>query len=592
MGSAGSYDYPTVVYDLVWTGAGTPSAFQDAHSWSLAGNWVDECGGTGAAPTAADNCFIPAGLSNYPENVYLALLTSQVGYAKNLRIEAGGEVNFGIEATKPELLSIAESLNVYGTINIKPNAGVTVSGDTYLDASECMVIHANTDGVGSFIDNGTITYGASGTAKVQTYLSNPGGTTLEIHLVGPTVDMISGGTNGAYLSAFNLVNGNTYAYEWDEGVGFASGWSNIFDNTYVANTAAGIGLSTDDGSTNTLEMTGELVTGSISSPALTFSNNHNELLSNPYPSAIDFDGLAGDNSSVVEGKYWIWDPSSDNYVTRVTSSGGPGPQNIQVGQGFFVQTKQAGTFDFTNARRVHSNDAFRDVIPNKLTVRVFGGMEGYKDELIVRFDDDATSGYDIELEASKWDSQGNDATMIRTIAEDNTELAINVLPLEGLNSGMTSVPMHFNCGYNTEYSLSFYDMETFEYGTEIWLEDKLIGGDWISINDNPDYTFTATPDDAEDRFVIHFFGPTGVDENNIEKTVEIYSNRQYAYVRNHSNELIKKVGIYTLSGALLHDIETADLDKQKFWVSDILGYYVVRVITENNVYTQKVFISK
>lgn len=55
-------------------------------------------------------------------------------------------------------------------------------------------------------------------------------------------------------------------------------------------------------------------------------------------------------------------------------------------------------------------------------------MEGYEDKSSIRFDDDATSGYDIELEAKKWESQNSDATIIRTIAEDNAQLAINVLP--------------------------------------------------------------------------------------------------------------------------------------------------------------------
>lgn len=135
-------------------------------------------------------------------------------------------------------------------------------------------------------------------------------------------------------------------------------------------------------------------------------------------------------------------------------------------------------------------------------------------------------------------------------------------------------------------------METFETGTEIWLEDKQVGGDWISINDNPDYIFTATPDDLEDRFVIHFFGPTGVDEFEIENTVDIFSYRQYAFVRNNTNEIIKKVYIYSLSGELLQDKEPADIKLNKFWVSDKIGYFVVRVITDSNVYTHKVFISK
>ncbi len=593
-GQADSYTYPTIVYDFVWTGGGTPTAFQNTGSWSLAGNWMDECGGSqGAAPTSSANCFIPTGLSNYPTNIYSGLLPNQTGSLNNLRIESGGSIDWGISATAPETLDIAGNLNIYGTLSISPDSYITADDEsTYIDAATGLVVEADATGIGSFIDNGTITYGASGTAKVQTYLTNSSGSgNLDIHLIGPTVDQISGGTDGAYLSAFNLSAGNTYAYEWDETEATASGWQNISDNSYVVNTGAGIGLSANDNTNYTLNMTGELMTGSISSPSLTYSNNHNELISNPYPSAIDFDGLASDNSSVVENKYWIWNPAGNTYIARAAGSGGS--QYIQVGQGFFVETKSGGgTFDFTNTRRAHSNDAFRSVTTNILTVIATGGQEGYEDEMIVRFDETATSGYDIEIEAEKWASQNSDATMIKTIAEDNTELAINVLPTESLNNGMTSVPMHFNCGYVTDYSLSFYDMESFETGTEIWLEDKQTGEDWISINNNPDYSFTATPDDEEDRFVLHFFGPTGVDEFGVENSIAIYGYRQHAFVKNNSNEVIKEVKIYTLAGELLREMQTVDLKLNKYWVSDKLGYYVVRVVTNNNVYTGKVFISK
>ncbi len=580
-----SYSYPTVVYDLVWKGGGQVGFETD---WFFSLNWEDECGdAASSAPNSTLNVYIPdvSGGSGYLPSSNL--MNSMA--CKNLRIEAGGQLS--VPATNGAL-AVSEKLYSYGTLTITPNANATITGDSYLDAAQSIVIQATSSGVGSFIDNGTITYGASGTAKVQTYLSNNAGNNfLDIHLVGPTVDKISGGTDGALLSAFNLVNGNTYAYEWDETEPTVTGWQNIFDNSYVVNAGAGIGLSTDDGNPQTIELTGELMTGPISSPNLTYSNNHNELISNPYPSAIDFDGLAGiDNSSVVENMYWIWNPVSNTYVTR--AAGVLGSQYIQVGQGFFVRTKSGGgTFDFTNARRAHSNDAFRDIIPNLLTIKAYGGQEGYEDEMAVRFDDNATSGYDNEIESEKWSSQNSDATQISCIAEDNTELAINVLPLESLNSGITSVPMHFNCGYNAEYTLSFYDLETFEVGSEIWLEDKLLGGDWISVNNNPDYVFTATPDDAEDRFVIHFFGPTDISEYGIDD-IDIYSYRQHALVKNNTGEHIKNISIYTLSGELLVSADKAELQLNKFWVSDELGYFVVRVITDSKVYTEKVFISK
>ena len=505
----------------------------------------------------------------------------------------------GVNLTNPTNNAAQEVhgvFNVYGIFNIEPDAKLTVGGSTYLNAAECLVVQATSAGIGSFIDNGTVTYGGSGTAKVQTYITNSGSGDWYIHLVGPTVDEenYTGTGTGAFLEEFILDGVSTYAYEWDETIEINIGsepWVNLSSLTDEIFTGKGIGIATNDHLPHTLEMTGALITGDKSSPSLTYSENYIELISNPYPSALDFDAFYANtgNDAVIQQKNWVWDAAAEIYLARTVTGG---VQYIQVGQAFFVETLGAGTVSYKNTNRVHSNEAFRDAIPNVLTVNIFGGQENYRDEMIVMFTENATSGYDIEIEAKKWESQNNDATQIRSIAEDNTELSINVLPAESLYSGMTSVPMHFSCGYNTEYSLSFFDIESFEYGTEIWLEDKQVGGDWVSVNDNPDYTFTATPDDLEDRFVIHFFGPTGVDEFGIENTVNIYSYRQNAFVRNNTNEVIKMVSIYTLSGELVQEVNTVDLKLSKFWVSNNMGYYVVRVITDKNVYTNKVFISK
>lgn len=66
-------------------------------------------------------------------------------------------------------------------------------------------------------------------------------------------------------------------------------------------------------------MTGESMTGNISSPSLTFSNNHWELISNSHPSSIDFDNLASDNrvnSGVVNNKYDIWNPAVNSWINH------------------------------------------------------------------------------------------------------------------------------------------------------------------------------------------------------------------------------------------------------------------------------------
>ena len=590
IGSGITYSYPTLVYDLVWTGT-------TAHpnDWGDPGNWESTCGGSGATPNTGNNCVIPVVSSgNYPLNS--GPVGGYYGYqpiCDYLRINTGATMNIADKdpSNIQALYTVNNDLFVNGTLTIVPNGQLTVSGDTYIDAAESMVVQATSAGVGSFIDNGTITYGASGTAKVQTYVSNGASSgDLYVHLLGPTLDEenYTGSGTGAYLSAFNVAPGNTYAYSWN-----GTGWVNQYSNTYYIATTDGIALSTNDASSYTMNMTGELITGSVTSLTLPHTGSNYALMSNPYPSSIDFDAFAtgGSNSSTINNKYWIWDASgTGNYIAR--SGGTGGAQHVQVGQAFFVETKVSGTVNFVNGYRTHSNDPFRDINSNELKMNVTGGDHGFEDELYVRFIDDATYGYDPEIEAYKWNSMYDDATMIRSIADDGSELAINFLPLDGLQGDMVSVPVHFNCGYTAEYTFDFEGIDSFEAQNEVWLEDLQDGDQWIILNGNPHYTFTANADDPADRFILHFFGPTGVDENAVDQ-VDIYSWRQYAYIKNLTNEKIKKVSVYDISGHLVTEKRIPEGQKlSKIWVADNMAYYIVQVITEKNVYTNKVLINK
>ena len=480
------------------------------------------------------------------------------------------------------------SLTVNGKLIITPDMGVSVIGSTTINSAEGIVVQANATGIGSFIDNG-ITHGTSGTALVQTYLTGSGTPgTFDFHCVGPTVDITG---TGVTLAAFNVVQYETYAYKYNEPT---DTWVNYTSLSDPVPTAKGIGLATNDGSTNTMGMTGELVTGNVSSEAMTTDKNGNYLLSNPYPSSIFWDDLYTNNSSRVNDKVYLLDDSfSGNYRAYNQGSGGSGGFTgyIQVGQGFFVEATSASAFTFDNGDRHHSNaDFYKSSFTNRLDVRVEGNKS--RDGLLVHFYESAVLGYEPNEDVEKKMSFSSNAAQFWTVLNDEQQMSINAMPLELLGKGMQSIPMSFICRASSDYTMNFLDIESFEIGTEIWLEDKQVDGDWVSVNNNPNYTFTATPEDLEDRFVIHFFGPTGVDEFSIENTVEIYSYRQNAFVRNNTNEVIKEINIYTLSGELLQDISSSDLKLNKYWVSDKVGYYVIRVITDKNVYTNKVFISK
>ena len=488
---------------------------------------------------------------------------------------------------------------------IKPDAFVTINGNTSLNGARAMVIEATTDGVGSFLDNGTVTSGSSGSAEVQTWVYGVGGATGNsyMHLVGPTVtDTATGyggaGLTGVRLQQFNMTTLDTYAYDWDPAVDTTTGqaWENVWPFPHNVHVADGLALTNYIVGTGTMHMVGTPVTGNVSYSAQYATNNGMELISNPYPSAIDYDAFYSANSSEITPVYYIFNATTNGWWTRNGNTGVGDQQYLQVGQGFFVLPLStiSNPISFTNIIRVHSTDPFRDERTNLLTVKVTGGYFNYEDALYIYFEEDATFEFDEEFDNKKWNSFNSDATMIRSIANDDTELAINALPLDKLNTEMITVPTHFQCGYEGDYTLDFNDIETFEESTEIWLED-LQTEEWYSITSiNNKYTISATPQDTKYRFNIHFFGSTGVPETGIkpeELPIKIYSSKQFAYILNNSNEIIKDVVIYDLMGQILYSGNLPHLTLNKVFVSNTTGYYVVRVLTNNHIYIEKVFIT-
>jgi hypothetical protein len=298
-----------------------------------------------------------------------------------------------------------------------------------------------------------------------------------------------------------------------------------------------------------------------------------------------------DNSTEIYNKYWIWNPLSNNWVANAWPYSGS-EKYIQVGQGFFVETKQHDvSVQFNNNHRVNKAVVFRDNVPNKLIIKALGGLDGYEDKLSIRFDNNATDGYDIDIEAVKRNSHNGDATMIRSKAEDNTDLSINVLPLEMLEDNTTSIPILFNCGYNTDYNLFFSGVESFETGVEVWLEDIVSGGDWIKISSSTSYTFYATSQDDEERVFIHFLRPTLVNEKISKGNIKIFAHEQFAHVQNISAEIIDKIMIFNMSGELIHSCNTVNENNSRHKITQSCGCYIVKVITNRSVYSDLIFVS-
>ena len=240
----------------------------------------------------------------------------------------------------------------------------------------------------------------------------------------------------------------------------------------------------------------------------------------------------------------------------------------------------------------------RDSSTDLLKIVIEGGAEGFVDETYVHFHEDATTGYDIEIDAKKWFSLDPEATMIWTVASDATDLAINNLPLNELHSNLNTIPLQFVCGYGGgEYTMTFSKLETFDESVEIWIEDLLLNEGWIQISsENTTYTFNGIPDEAEDRFKIHIQDNTtitGFDEKDSnEELVKIYSSGNKIFINKHTDINMKNIRIVNMSGqAVKYDILTNTFNLNTFRMDGPTGYYIIQVIVNNLIYSEKVFIN-
>lgn len=161
--------------------------------------------------------------------------------------------------------------------------------------------------------------------------------------------------------------------------------------------------------------------GNISQPVVVFDPgilNYN-LLSNPYPSAIDVVSLI-DNSNLGALYFWTHNTAAsanvfttDDYAlrTRTTGtaaiSGGSAPgQYITSGQGFFASSSVTGTHTFTNAMRVsdlnskfYRNSNVQNNPANYYFHLNLTNTQGAFKQIALGYQDQATNGYDFGVDA-------------------------------------------------------------------------------------------------------------------------------------------------------------------------------------------------
>ena len=113
--------------------------------------------------------------------------------------------------------------------------------------------------------------------------------------------------------------------------------------------------------------------------------------------------------------------------------------------------------------------------------------------------------------------------------------------------------------------------------------------------ENPSYNFSYVTGEDPERFLLHFFNPAyGLDDKSANNQMLIYSFDNEVYVRDMKGTPVEgELVVYNMIG---QEITRQSIESGNAVANVSLnvhtGYYVVKLITDDSVYSGKVFLTE
>ncbi|MFZ4740666.1 MAG: T9SS type A sorting domain-containing protein [Bacteroidales bacterium] len=490
-------------------------------------------------------------------------------------ISIGSNANFQIN----NAVLIDKNITFGGNLTINAGKTLTVTSGKLLNVNGSFLIKSDVNGTGSLIHSNAL----NGT--IEQYI--PAATNIDFHLLASPVSSqeINSEFNVENQSFFtwNEANGNWIAFE-DPGFVTLNGGS-----TFIP----GKGYAVSYPSTSIKLFSGLFNQGTINTN-VTVTNGINRgwnLMANPYPSAINWNTASGysrsmlDDAGIGNYAYWVWNPISGNYGTYISNGffGTNGVSNfIASAQGFWVKAiTDTIPFSINNNARQHASQNLlksNTNISNTIRLKVRNSENNFNDEMIVSF------GYDNDYGgAEKMFSLYQNVPSIYSIKQNKNWSISNLSSL----TDDSIIPIGFKAGKNGSFTIIASELNSFTNTNYVYLKDLMLNT-IINLKQDSNYTFSATTNDSINRFQLIFkLSPLKV-SNNIILNTNIYSNDNLIYI--NSNESIKQICIYNTLGQLIKKLENSNNEVVINMNKNTSGYYIVKVVSNNNVYSNKVFI--
>ncbi len=271
---------------------------------------------------------------------------------------------------------------------------------------------------------------------------------------------------------------------------------------------------------NTIDMNGVInnrnLSITLSNHNLTYTKGFN-LVSNPYPSPINWDAVSGWTKTNIDNALYFFDAGStdqyggtySSYINHV-SSDGKANNIIPAMQGFFIHVS-TGTFPVTgilgisNATRItvvpqtyrHLNGI--DSIP-LLRLRANINSNAESDPTVIYFQNTASENFDRNLDALKIMNTNAGIPSIYTVSTDQQNLSINALPEPDSSS---HIPLGVQMMQDGELSLFITDVNALPAHIYCYLFDKTTDK-YNDLKQNSSYRFNLTAGIYEKRFSLVF----------------------------------------------------------------------------------------
>jgi len=332
------------------------------------------------------------------------------------------------------------------------------------------------------------------------------------------------------------------------------------------------------------------INGSDVTPTLGFTDAPHgyNLLGNPFSSAIQW-GTGTWALTNVDDQVWVWNGTTWKDFVAGSGAGGLTAGIIPMGQGFFVHANAASpTMTIPANAQIHSETMFykaKTILPHIILSSHYGAKS---DEVWIVFHEGSTEAYENGFDGIKMIATREGAAPQIYSKEGNEYFSIDCLPPVG-EEGKT-IPLYFKANENGEQTIVATDLDLVP-NVEVVLEDTKL--DLLqNLNKKPVYTFNAVTYANPARFVLHLNrSVNGIDDNKASD-IKVYAANKNLYVSSRGSAVnnTKEVRVYDIMGRLLLDktIPPGDLIRIPFHTFS--SYVIVKVISDNQVNTTKVFI--